>query len=249
MSVVFWNTKTGSRYVELVKNLVAIAGSGDNCVLISAADPESAPVDAGAMMGNGYVVSLRNAIGSPVETCHSTIPPDFVTMTSSHVVFASALTLFLWPYRVAAPKMMSDASSSALGSRGGSNSEVSGRATTFRIDDNAPNATTNPICCVAASATTLLVGRENGTVHHYSLPSVTIERIYKLRCRPAQIQLNSDSTRFSIIDGGCVLTFFDLEARSASSSGESVIGAHLEPERKDIWVSSALFCMSCYGKG
>jgi len=95
---------------------------------------------------------------------------------------------------------------------------------------------TDAICCIAASTKMLLVARESGVVQQYSLPMVTLENKHQLRCRPATIQLNCDSTRFSVIDINNVLTLFDLEARVVNAAGVTVQGEHLAFEKKDVWV-------------
>jgi WD repeat-containing protein 35 len=67
-------------------------------------------------------------------------------------------------------------------------------------------ATPDPVCCVTATQTTLLVGRASGTLMKYSLPHLTFEQKYQVRCRPQILALNCDSSRVSIIDINGVLT-------------------------------------------
>ena len=235
-AVVFWNTRTDERYIKYVKHLLAVCGAGENCVLIAAVDAETAAAEGGAT-GNTFAVVLCNAIGSPIETRHTTVSPDFFTMTDSHIVIASSSMLYLWNYRVVLPKVAGEsAAASAAAAR---SSGVSGRDTTFNIDDGGTATATSAICCVTASSKMLLVGRENGVVQQYSLPDVKVERAHRLRCRPSLLSLNCDSDRFAVIelrpDGSNVLHMFDLEARSVSSNGDPVVGAHLDFERKDVW--------------
>lgn len=54
-----------------------------------------------------------------------------------------------------------------------------------------------------------------------------------LRCRPQQLALNCDSTKFSIIDINGILSFYDLE--SVGSANRGIIGEHLQIERKEVW--------------
>lgn len=42
-------------------------------------------------------------------------------------------------------------------------------------------------------------------------------------------------SRVAIIDLSGVLTFFDLDARVTSSTGQQVIGEQLKLERRDVW--------------
>lgn len=55
-------------------------------------------------------------------------------------------------------------------------------------------ATTDPICCLAASEKLLLIGRESGVVQRYSLPQVALVQRYTLPCRANSIAINSDSS-------------------------------------------------------
>ncbi len=57
-----------------------------------------------------------------------------------------------------------------------------------------------------------------------------------LRCRPQQLSLNSDSTKFSIIDINGILSFYDMEATSGQAGKPSAqTGEHLPTERKEVW--------------
>ena len=56
-----------------------------------------------------------------------------------------------------------------------------------------------------------------------------------LRCRPQQLSMNCDSTKFSIIDINGILSFYDLEITASGSASKGVIGEHLTAERKEVW--------------
>jgi WD repeat-containing protein 35 len=94
-------------------------------------------------------------------------------------------------------------------------------------------ATPDPVCCVTATQTTLLVGRASGTLMKYSLPHLTFEQRYQVRCRPQILALNCDSSRVSIIDINGVLILFDLDAKPEGPKGTP--GKQLDFERKDAW--------------
>jgi WD repeat-containing protein 35 len=64
-----------------------------------------------------------------------------------------------------------------------------------------------------AQATMLVVGRQSGIALRYTLPHISLEGKYQLRCRPQRMDLNCNSTKLSIIDMNGVLTFFDLEVQ------------------------------------
>ena len=96
------------------------------------------------------------------------------------------------------------------------------------------------ICSLAAGPDAFIVGRMSGTVNKYTLPYIQLDNKLQLRCRPQQMHMNCDSTRFSIIDINGVLSFFDMEVES-SQGGQSAmggmkgVGEHLAQERKEVW--------------
>lgn len=77
------------------------------------------------------------------------------------------------------------------------------------------SAAQDPICCITASEKYVLVARESGAVHRFSLPEIKLDGKYVLKCRPQQLSLNCNSTRLAIIDINGVLTFMDMEAKQA----------------------------------
>lgn len=96
--------------------------------------------------------------------------------------------------------------------------------------------THDPVCCICASEKLLILGRESGTIHRYSLPKLALEMKNVLNCRPHQLSLNCISSRLAIIDISGVLSFFDLDVRKTDiTKNETVVGEHLKFERKDVW--------------
>ena len=239
--VIFWNTKTNEKYTKYVRNLLAMQGSGEHCVLISIADDDTANNnDANTPTPTSnkpntrqYVVILCNAIGSPVDSKHINVYPDYVTMTPYHVAVASMDTLYVWHYRTQVSRLTSVDSNTLR--------RKEGRERIFQLEDQNNNSLEmmnnngGSICCLATSTKYLLVARENGIVYQYQLPSLILENKFRLRCRPVQIQINCDSTRFSIIDLSNILTFYDMEAKSIGPGGSTTIGEHLSFERRDVW--------------
>jgi WD repeat-containing protein 35 len=67
------------------------------------------------------------------------------------------------------------------------------------------------ICSIAAGPDSFIVGRMSGTVNKYTLPYIQLDNKLQLRCRPQQLQMNCNSTRFSIIDINGVLSFYDMQ--------------------------------------
>ena len=69
------------------------------------------------------------------------------------------------------------------------------------------------------SEAALVIGRTSGTLQRYTLPHISLEHKYTVRCRPQLLALNCNSTKLSIIDINGVLTFFDLDKRVENASG------------------------------
>lgn len=66
-------------------------------------------------------------------------------------------------------------------------------------------------------------------MYKFSLPYIQFETKMKLRCKPQQLQMNCDSTKFSIIDINGILSFYDMNADGNNN------GQHLPMERKEVW--------------
>jgi len=241
-----------------VKRLISVHAAGENCVLVTGTDPEDTGADPlatpaasgpyGTPLSSQYILILCNAIGSPVDSKYVDVRPDHVTMTPFHVAVASTDTLYVWQYRTAVSKLTSvDASGAASAASGLRRKE--GRERLFHVDDSsvggggvaaaagsgAAAPVADPICSITASSKYLLVARESGVVLQFSLPVVSLENRFTLRCRPAVMQLNCDSTRFSVIDIHATLSLFDMEARATNAMGVLTQGEHLPFERRDVW--------------
>ena len=248
-TVTFWDTKTNEIHTKHLKKLLAIQASGENCTLVCANEESSITQDETQDTGTGatpisifssasavtslpqqYSLILCNAIGSPVDTKIINVAPDFITMTPFHVAVASSDTLYVWHYRTQVSKLTS-ADSNLLRRK-------EGRERTFHVEGvEGEGASKSPICALVASVRFLLVALENGTVLQYNLPSLTLENKFQLRagCRPLRLRMNSDSTRFSIIDSTNTLSFFDMTSRTISAGGATCLGEHQTFERKDVW--------------
>uniref|UniRef100_A0A4W5N0P7 WD repeat-containing protein 35 n=1 Tax=Hucho hucho TaxID=62062 RepID=A0A4W5N0P7_9TELE len=251
--VVFWDTKNNEKFVKYVKSLMSITTSGDFCILATKADDTHPQVHTlvhthtptGTHTGTyTYVLVLCNSIGTPLDSKYIDIDPLFVTMTKTHVIAASKEAFYTWQYRVA--KKLT-----AMEINQVSRTRKEGRERVYHIDDSpsgttegpldfakAFTATRDPICCITATDKTLIVGRESGTIHKYSLPNVALVQKYSLNYRAYQLSLNCTSSRLAIIDISGVLTFLDLEVRSSSDDGSGSQAGTGDPskfERKDVW--------------
>lgn len=229
--VVFWDTKNGEKYVKYVRNLLSITASGDHCVLATRADDSSGQ----------HVLVLCNAIGTPLDSKYIEIEPLFVAMSRSHVIASSREAFYSWQYR--SPKKLTALELQTHTKK----KDV--REKMFHIDDVPSGAgegikdvtkalapTHDPVCCICASEKLLILGRESGTIHRYSLPKLALEMKNVLNCRPHQLSLNCISSRLAIVDISGVLSFFDLDVRKTDpAKNETVVGEHLKFERKDVW--------------
>ncbi len=258
--VMFWDTSTDERHLKHVRGLLAMCGSGEHCALVATA-PE--PEEGAAAAVGRYIVVLCNSIGTAVETRYINVEPTHLCMTPHCVVVASRDALYMWSYRAGA--------GGGGGARGGGSvagatsppaarREVgAGKERLFSVANVSVGAAAavsggegeagaarpaggdGDICCVTASARWLLVGRDSGAVQLFSLPGMVLEQKFQLRVRPAQLQLNCDGTQFSVIDGNCTLSFFDMTKQAANASGVVSVGEHLEFEKPGVWVRFRVF--------
>eukprot|EP00794_Sanderia_malayensis_P012081 gene12081-13325_t len=231
--VVFWDTKTNERYIKFVKNMLSISAAGDHCVLSTKADDSTGQ----------YVLVLCNAIGTPLDSRYIDIEPIYVAMTASHVIASSKEAFYAWQY-----KSSKKLTTLELQQNPAKQGRKEGSEKMYHIDDvpsgageglvdfrRAMSPTNDPVCCICASDKILIVGRESGTIHRYSLPKLALEMKHVLNCRPFQMSLNSTSARLAIIDIAGVLSFFDLATKKTESTGDTTVGEHLKFERKDVW--------------
>uniref|UniRef100_A0A8C9FCA5 WD repeat domain 35 n=1 Tax=Pavo cristatus TaxID=9049 RepID=A0A8C9FCA5_PAVCR len=214
--VVFWDTKNNEKYVKYVKSLISITTYGDFCVLATKADEDQPQ----------YVLVLCNSIGTPLDPKYIDIGKHLVT---------PVVQLFGPSSRKSAVSQIRHFFSFLLYRVYHIDDTPSGSEDGHLDYSKAVEGTRDPICAITASDKILLVGRESGTIQRYSLPNVGIIQKYTLNCRAHQLSLNCNSSRVAIIDLSGVLTFFDLDARVMSSTGQQVIGEQLRLERKDVW--------------
>uniref|UniRef100_A0A672HZ28 WD repeat-containing protein 35 n=1 Tax=Salarias fasciatus TaxID=181472 RepID=A0A672HZ28_SALFA len=226
--VVFWDTKNNEKFVKYVKSLMSITTSGDFCILASKADDtqpqvQTPPAETLCRVREGKVFC----------------DPLFVTMTKTHVIAASKEAFYLWQYRVA--KKLT-----ALEINQVTRTKKEGRERVYHIDSNPSGkilsnlfqATRDPICSITATDKTLIVGRESGTIHRYSLPNVVLIQKYSLNSRAYHLSLNCNSSRLAIINIAGVLSLLDLDVSVSSDDGSGNQASAGDPskfERKDVW--------------
>jgi len=158
-------------------------------------------------------------------------------MNKTHLIVASEEVVYYWQYR---------SNHSKLVTLEQQKKSKSGKENAFHIEE-IPKAdaiydkskwikpdilTQDLISSIAAGPDSFIVGRMSGQVIKYSLPYIQLENKLMLRCRPQQLQMNCDSTKFSIIDINGILSFYDMLDTSEGNTGT---GTHLPTERKEVW--------------
>jgi WD repeat-containing protein 35 len=241
----FWNISSDERSVKYVPRLVAVTGYGDHCVFSTRSESKE----------TAFHLILCNSIGTALDSQLIEIEPVRMAMTQRHIVAASDEIVYIWQYRSRAPKSKSKLAQQLVNESGKevyfhvddtdlahvyhvptSRRSLAGSAV---ADDNKAKArlfgasTSDPICSIAASETCLVVGRASGTIMRYTLPMLTNECQYVVRCRPEKMALNCDSTKLGIVDINGIFTLLDLDARPNGASGER--GQLLKTRRKDVW--------------
>ncbi|KAI4804690.1 hypothetical protein KUCAC02_026309 [Chaenocephalus aceratus] len=94
------------------------------------------------------------------------------------------------------------------------------------------------VSITATDKTLIVVCRESGTIHRYSLPNVVLLHKYTLNNRAYYLSLNCNSSRLAIIDIAGVLTLLDLDVRASGDDGTGNQASAGDPskfERKDVW--------------
>ncbi|KAJ3069811.1 WD repeat-containing protein 35 [Podochytrium sp. JEL0797] len=238
-TIVYWNTRTNERHVKLVNKLSLMTAHGEHCLLVSKVDDS----------GENYLLTVVNAIGTAIETRNVQFAPKTVRITKTHVIAASTDTVFCWQFRM--PPKKSGALEVIRKKEGGFKDRM------FHIDDvsDAVNVeiplldatknrpTNDPISCIAASDTLLLIARQSGTFLQLALQSLSLETKYSIPTRPQFISLNCNSTRLAMLDVSGVLKMLELGKRGSGGNTGSYVTASLvveggklfDFERKDVW--------------
>ncbi|CAH0562507.1 unnamed protein product [Brassicogethes aeneus] len=221
----FWDTSNNQCQTRYVSVLLAVAGCGDHCVVVTLAENN-----------DSYYLILYNTLGTPVDGKYIDIEPIVVGMNSYQVIAASKNNFVIWHYKT--PK-------STL-------SSAKGKYKMFHIDDNPSGAveiiqelenaskipvsthtTPDPICCLTCSEKCLAIGRESGLIQYYALPHVVLTNRYKIPTRPHKMSINCNSTRLSVIDMSGVMTLIDIsEGLGRPTTAQENIN---KLERKDVW--------------
>jgi len=184
-------------------------------------------------------VLLCNSIGSPIETKVIPFEGEFLSISNTFIVVTSKTMVYIWNFKERATKNGSGTNSGSENIRSLLEDE-----STFHIDDKPSRSynktqisdkkTTNPISCICVSDSILLIGRENGTIHKYSLPHLKKEGSKSINGKPVKITMNCKSNTAASIDVHGLFKVFSIQSERnvLDKTGNK---STLLLERKDVW--------------
>jgi WD repeat-containing protein 35 len=98
------------------------------------------------------------------------------------------------------------------------------------LELNRREITDNPITSIAISDSILLISRQSGVLLQFGMPSLTFETSYSTNFQWAKIDINSDSTRCSLLDKSGIMRLLDIKKLNVDPC-QFAEGF----ERKDVW--------------
>eukprot|EP01135_Chromosphaera_perkinsii_P001605 Nk52_evm75s207 gene=Nk52_evmTU75s207 len=257
--ITFWDTANNQKYVKYVANLLQMCAFKDHCLLLTKPSDTS----------QKYALVLCNELGAPQETKHIDLKPSLIHINERFAFAASASVIYAWNFGTSKKSNGSERIPSARGPKS--------REKLFHIDDVPSSSgigenieefkklnvhTNDDITAITASEDALMVARASGSLHKYTLPHISLDSKFSLRCRAQHICFNCDSTRLAIIDISGVFSIFDMTIKNdgaataspadvggrpvsaamgnrqssvATFRSTSTMGKHLPFERRDVW--------------
>nr|CAB3515112.1 unnamed protein product [Spodoptera littoralis] len=141
------------------------------------------------------------------------MPVVYVTINSKAIVVAASKESFLiWKFSTPTRPRATEQLYQADGS------PVSSSDTGFQDDT---------ICCIASSDTHLLIGRDSGSILLFSLVNFKKITSINMNSRPYRLGLNSNSSKFYVIDQPGSLYLLETDMANNISIGQAL--------RKDVW--------------
>ena len=228
----FWHIERGERIIKFIKRFIGLYTLNQYCVILMH-----------TLEKGSCSILLCNSIGSPIETKTVHFEPVFISLSNTFVVAASKTIVYIWNF---ADKVGKDG---LVYNSGQENiRSILGNENMFHIDDkpshktnfskmqSSDKETSNPISCICVSDSCLLVGRENGTIHKFSLPHLKKEGSKTIKGKPVRITMNCKSTIAASIDINGLLKVFSIQSeRNVLESKEKDTKDTLLLERKDVW--------------
>ena len=224
----FWHIERGERIIKFIKRFLGVAAFNQYCVILTR-----------SLEKDHCSVLLCNSIGAPIETKTINFEAEFVSISSTFVVVTSKTMVYIWNFVDKTQKKVPGAGSGPENIR-----SILGDESMFHIDDKpsrnynkmqiSDKKTANPISSVCVSDSVLLVGRENGTIHKYSLPHLKKEGSKAINGKPMKITMNCKSNTAATIDIHGFLKVFSIQSERNVLENTESKGALLL-ERKDVW--------------
>ncbi|CAG9784442.1 unnamed protein product [Diatraea saccharalis] len=169
-------------------------------------------IDEYCVIATASTIIISNQQGIQCDAKTSSIPVLYVGINSKAVVVAASKESFIvWkfstPSRPKSTEHMYQADGSPMTSNSG-----------FQDDT---------ICCITCSDSHLLLGRDSGIILLFSLINLKKITSINMNSKPYKLGLNSNSSKFFVIDQPGSLYLLDTEMANNISVGQAL--------RKDVW--------------
>ena len=200
--LIFWNFVKNEKKIKKFSGLKQFCSFGECCLVIQH-EAES---------GNATksVISICNAIGTAIETRKTEIEAKFCSLGMNQFVVASSsiiLQCSLKSHIITNGLSISQESKPKalhIDDLRGGNDNIDSLAAKSETDD--------PITCIAMLNSTLIVGRESGSILQFTIPSLKLIERYESHYTPENIALNCKGSKLSVISSGGLLKILQLQS-------------------------------------
>jgi WD repeat-containing protein 35 len=211
-TLVFWDLRTGDKVKKRANGLRHVKAIGDHCVTIcDEVDIQSKKTT--------HAIKLRDAIGVVVEERSAPFDPKFCSLTEHFCLVASERYVYVWQFaRQQSVKGREQKMQKELISL----REAGGREKVLDVEDGATvplnefredeDRMRDPITSITASEKALFVGRRNGDVHEYALPTLRQKCVHRYHSAPWLLRVNCDASKIAVVDAHGRLGVLDLSA-------------------------------------
>ncbi|KAI6210654.1 WD repeat-containing protein 35 [Aphelenchoides besseyi] len=217
----FYETKMDDYFKRQTAEVWQLEAYEDYCVVVSQVNE----------IGGMFKMEICDSIGTPVDTAHINIQPFHIAINATTVIVASTDSFLVWHYSI--PRRTTLDGHAKLSSKGAEipvqhiddfrnqrNAEGGGSAKKNRTPfDN--------ICSVCIGKEFILVGRDSGSVHRYSMPDLKLQQRYQLSYAAEHMALDSTNKRLAFITKHHILKFFELQ--------DNALTVVPNFERRDVW--------------
>ncbi|MCO5558431.1 hypothetical protein L7F22_012014 [Adiantum nelumboides] len=166
-----------------------------------------------------YILSLCNSFGQSVAFNKTSVEPQFIAMNRDFVFVSSDSAVSSWNYRSSLHRSSTEkviSNKSAIDHSLTFHLDRHVRLAPFQENDDGTKQTADQISCICSSHLYLMVGRDSGILHRFTLPQLNLENTDLLQCRPQAMELNCTSTRLAVIDMNGILRFYDVKVATQS---------------------------------